>query len=539
MNRIRLIVVLILLAALAGGRRPQTARAAQAGEISAQSAPGSPQQRDTLSAGGSHTCGLRADGTLACWGGNDYGQSTPPADVFTAGVFTQGVFTQVSAGFYHTCGLRADGTLACWGLNDYGQSTPPAGVFTQVRAGGLHTCGLRADGTLACWGNDVKGQSTPPAGVFTQVHTGFGHTCGLRADGTLACWGWNDAGQSTPPAGVFTQGVFTQVSAGTYHTCGLRADGTLACWGGNGYGQSTPPTGVFTQVRAGGLHTCGLRTDGTLACWGWNDAGQSTPPAGVFTQVHAGFAHTCGLRADDTLACWGDNDYGQAPRLTLNPAALPEGVMGAVYSQAVGAAGGLEPYAYSLAAGSLPNGLSLDSGSGLISGAPSAAGVYSFTLQASDAFPLPLTPVQQAYTITIDTQADLALTLQAETFPDKTVVYTLQVQNLGPSDASGARVHSQITPFVANISWTCTASSGAACPHAGGADTLDEVLDQLPAGASVTFEIHGKLGSLPTISSFATVSAPDGTTDPVPENNRGVVGQPYHLLLSTIYGPTP
>ena len=41
-----------------------------------------------------------------------YGQSTPPA----------GTFTEVSAGDYHTCGVKTDGTVACWGDNDDGQA---------------------------------------------------------------------------------------------------------------------------------------------------------------------------------------------------------------------------------------------------------------------------------------------------------------------------------------------------------------------------------------------------------------------------------
>src|SRR5438046_2331149 len=58
----------------------------------------------------------------------------------------------VSAGNGHTCGIRSDGTVACWGSNIYGQSTPPAGMFTQVSAGQNFTCGIRSDGTTACWG---------------------------------------------------------------------------------------------------------------------------------------------------------------------------------------------------------------------------------------------------------------------------------------------------------------------------------------------------------------------------------------------------
>ena len=108
----------------------------------------------------------------------------------------------VSAGGYHTCGVRTDGTLACWGLNGDGQATPPAGTFSQVSAGLSHTCGVRTDGTLACWGDNTWGQATPPAGTFSQVSAGDYHTCGVKTDGTLACWGDDFDGQATPPAEI-------------------------------------------------------------------------------------------------------------------------------------------------------------------------------------------------------------------------------------------------------------------------------------------------------------------------------------------------
>ncbi|CAK0740298.1 hypothetical protein CCP3SC1AL1_100003 [Gammaproteobacteria bacterium] len=34
-------------------------------------------------------------------------------------------YKQVSAGYGHTCGLKTDNTVACWGNNSYGQATPP------------------------------------------------------------------------------------------------------------------------------------------------------------------------------------------------------------------------------------------------------------------------------------------------------------------------------------------------------------------------------------------------------------------------------
>ena len=64
----------------------------------------------------------------------------------------------LSAGAYHSCAVKSDGTLACWGWDVYGQSTPPGGAFTQVSSGSNHSWGLKSDGTLACWGLDNWGQ---------------------------------------------------------------------------------------------------------------------------------------------------------------------------------------------------------------------------------------------------------------------------------------------------------------------------------------------------------------------------------------------
>ena len=52
----------------------------------------------------------------------------------------------ISAGYSHTCGLRDDGTVACWGDNAYGQITPLAGTFIQVSGGESSSCGIRPDG---------------------------------------------------------------------------------------------------------------------------------------------------------------------------------------------------------------------------------------------------------------------------------------------------------------------------------------------------------------------------------------------------------
>ncbi|HEY0602289.1 MAG TPA: S8 family serine peptidase [Herpetosiphonaceae bacterium] len=243
-----------------------------------------------------HSCGLRTDSTIICWGSNAYGEETPPS----------GTFIQVSAGRHFNCAIRTNQTLACWGNNGSGQSTPPTGTFTQVDAGEYHACGVRTDKTVACWGATTYGRATPPTGTFTQVDAGYNHTCGVRTDTTVACWGADTYLQASPPSGAFTH-----VSSGVDHTCGLRTDSTIVCWGANDQGQRTPPTGTFIQVDAGNNANCAVRTDSILVCWGYNDYGQTTAPSGTFTQISLGWRHNCGIRSDGSVACWGWNNYGQ------------------------------------------------------------------------------------------------------------------------------------------------------------------------------------------------------------------------------------
>ena len=59
-----------------------------------------------IDAGDFHVCGAELEGgTIGCWGNNDAGQSDAP----------EGEFTNVAAGSYHSCGVRSDGTVECWG----------------------------------------------------------------------------------------------------------------------------------------------------------------------------------------------------------------------------------------------------------------------------------------------------------------------------------------------------------------------------------------------------------------------------------------
>ncbi len=77
----------------------------------------------------------------------------------------------LAAGKVHTCALGGDGTVRCWGYNNWGElgngtqtnrtiSVVVSGLtgVSAMTAGGYHTCALLAGGTARCWGNNYSGQ---------------------------------------------------------------------------------------------------------------------------------------------------------------------------------------------------------------------------------------------------------------------------------------------------------------------------------------------------------------------------------------------
>ncbi|MCR4268815.1 putative Ig domain-containing protein [Nitratireductor sp. ZSWI3] len=87
-----------------------------------------------------------------------------------------------------------------------------------------------------------------------------------------------------------------------------------------------------------------------------------------------------------------------APVITIAPPVLPEASYGMPYNASLTASGGADPYLFSLDAGALPVGLSMSS-SGVLSGTPSQAGTFVFTVRAEDQYGLSATA---AFSITVD-----------------------------------------------------------------------------------------------------------------------------------------
>ena len=302
-----------------------------------------------LTAGDRHTCGLEANGAAWCWGENLKGQlgnaATGAKSVVPVPVDGGLQFTSLSAGGTHTCGVATGGIVYCWGNNASGQlgdsgkvatftPTPTAvygaTTYRAVAAGLNHTCALAAaDSTPRCWGDD-----------------GFGQL----GDSTLTTGG-------SDTAVVVRGGIHARrIAAGASHSCANT--GTFAfCWGRNNHGQlgntslgvnSDKPVTVSGggslggQLVVGGDHTCAINGASQLFCWGSNAAGElgnglapadgdhalqvSTPGGAASLFAAAGATHTCatvaGL-AGNKVYCWGSNATGQIGDGTTGNRSVP------------------------------------------------------------------------------------------------------------------------------------------------------------------------------------------------------------------------
>ncbi len=102
-----------------------------------------------ISVGAQFACALLTNGELWCWGANSVGQlgdgtilGPRLAPVRSQQTVLASSITQVSAGGQHTCAIKTDGTVWCWGANSNGElgDGTTAASASAVQVKGLGTC---------------------------------------------------------------------------------------------------------------------------------------------------------------------------------------------------------------------------------------------------------------------------------------------------------------------------------------------------------------------------------------------------------------
>jgi len=180
----------------------------------------------SLAADFGRACAIKKDGTLYCWGNDAWeealGRAGNTETTPEARVGDDTDWSSVSPGGSHTCAIKTDGSLYCWGVDSYGalgheqSGGVPVRVgedsdWAKVAAGFGHTCAIKTDQSLYCWGRGTAagyaanaGERVPlrigSAANWTDVAAGNYHTCAAKTHGAVLCWGGDFEGhvQLTP-----------------------------------------------------------------------------------------------------------------------------------------------------------------------------------------------------------------------------------------------------------------------------------------------------------------------------------------------------
>jgi uncharacterized protein YhjY with autotransporter beta-barrel domain len=226
-----------------------------------------------------------------------------------------------------------------------------------------------------------------------------------------------------------------------------------------------------------------------------------------------------------------------APTITVAPATLPNPTVGVAYSQTVTAAGGTAPYTFAVTAGALPAGMSL-AGGGALSGTPTAAGTFNFTVTATDNGGF---TGSRAYTITV---AAPTIAVAPTTLPGATAgqAYSTTVTASGGTPAysyavtagslpsgitmSQAGVVSGTSTVAGSFNFTVTAtdsSTGAGAPFSGARSYMLTVnaptvvvapttLPNLAVGAAYSQNLAASGGTAPYAFAVTAGATPAGVT---------------------------
>jgi uncharacterized protein YjbI with pentapeptide repeats len=214
-----------------------------------------------------------------------------------------------------------------------------------------------------------------------------------------------------------------------------------------------------------------------------------------------------------------DNLSKLAAPLTIPPATLLNSLVGSTYSTGFVAFGGTAPYTWSVSAGTVPDGLTLDSATGILSGSTTTPGTYSFTLQITDAANKTTT---RSFTIVVVSPLKITTTLLP--YGVVNAAYSANVIATGGFGALTWSVSSGSLPSGLSLNSTTgsfTGSVGTAGNYTFTINVSDTSSPVLSVQQSFTLHIVQ-----PIVIAFASLS-------------DAVLGKPYSFTLTATGGTSP
>lgn len=218
--------------------------------------------------------------------------------------------------------------------------------------------------------------------------------------------------------------------------------------------------------------------------------------------------------------------------LTITTSSLPAGQVQQSYQATIWASGGKSPYSWSIAAGSLPPGLMLNSATGQVSGTPSQAGTFSFTAQATDSLSAAATA---NLSIAINPPPNpLTITTTSSQLPTGTAGVAYPSTNLAASGGTPSytwTLTSAASTFPAGLTLNNGGTISGTPTAAGSYNFTVQVKDSLNATATANLSI-----TINSALAVTTSSLPTGAVATAyPATNLAATGgaPPYAWTLTT------
>jgi len=365
-------------------------------------------------------------------------------------------------------------------------------------------------------GNAVQNKAYTSAAITAAGGTGTIH--------------WTVAGLPAGLALSATTGQSLQIT-GTPTVAGTSSNIVVTATDSGGAFQQTKSTAalsltvltklsITTNSLAGGTantaYTATLQATGGVTPYTWGATGM---PAGLSINATTGVISGTPTTAGTSTATITVNDSGVPQQqatgqftIVIAPAALaitttslPNASINTAYSQTLQAIGGTLPITWSLASGSLPVGLSLNTATGAITGTPTALGTSSFTVKAADAGS-PQQTQTQALSIVVNA-APLAITTTSLPNAEIGTVYSANVTSSG---GTGSITWSLIGSLPTGLSLNTATGAITGTPTTAGAvnfsiKATDSGSPQQTQTANLSIMVYAQL-------TITTSSLPNGAT---------------------------